>query len=423
MNIGKRLAQVSPSIIRHFTANNMVPYERMLKEIRARGDIWMTSQGEYMGWWLKRDNAALRITVSEGQVHVCTELENAVIEQVSGEFLDTDIINCPSSDYCGEVWITIDRRIERKDLLIEILKREGILNYRIADDGDFCLSDAELGEKLAEIEASAIKRKGKFWEADIADIRQLVADKLATRSLPLLRVWYHPRIDGVVMQAVFSPRYDVDRAITNMAHIRALENKYNVNSTLYIRAFCPFYTDEAVAELAASSWCSELVVHGEFVTYARKYGSEAKAAVAERQHLIAVTGHPILGVGMHGGELTNNRTENTNSAVQDAGFLYDTTPRPAKDFLPSRKLIDGKLSDAFTLSHALGDIEIEANRNYGRAFYDRTMAKMDEIYEKNGVFVLMLHPVYFGFFTYLSRLRNWSPLLKFSMGYIKTMLS
>jgi hypothetical protein len=186
---------------------------------------------------------------------------------------------------------------------------------------------------------------------------------------------------------------------------------------LYLRAFCPFYTDRAIKELAAQPWCSEIALHGEFVTNARKYGDELKAAEAEKMHLEKLTGRPVLGVAMHGGELTNNRSEQTEDAIQQADLLYDTTPRISRYFFPFRKFVNGRLSKAYSLSHALSDVNIPADGDYGRVFHEKAITKMDEIYAQNGIFVLLLHPEYFGFFEYLAQPKNWAPFFGFFWRY------
>ncbi|HXV98700.1 MAG TPA: hypothetical protein VEC93_09765, partial [Anaerolineae bacterium] len=188
------------------------------------------------------------------------------------------------------------------------------------------------------------------------------------------------------------------------------------------RSFCPFYGDGQVEELAAKPWCSEIALHGEFVTNARRYGDEFKAAAAEVVHLERLTGRPILGVGMHGGELAYNRSEQTDEVMQQAGLLYDTTPRPGRYYFPFKKMVKGQLGQSYCLAHASSDVDVPANQEYGRVFYERTMAKMNEIKAQNGVFVLMLHPEYFGFFAYLFRPVNWPPLFKFSAGFFKQSL-
>jgi len=45
----------------------------------------------------------------------------------------------------------------------------------------------------------------------------------------------------------------------------------------------------------------------------------------------------------------------------------------------------------------LVSIKVPPGRNYPRDFYKMTMEKMDRVYEQNGIFVLLLHPEYFGF--------------------------
>jgi hypothetical protein len=412
-----KLGQVARSIKKHIVMKNYRPYERILRHIRARGDIWMVSQGEYMTWWVRREDATLKITVSDGTCQVYTSLEGAVIEKFRGEFLDSSTLPIAGSAFSGEVWITIDAGLERKELLIELLRREGILNFRVARQGEIFLSQAEMGPILDTAHANLCQR-GRSFESDASAVRQIVIDKLAVHGLPLLRIWYHPRVDGVVTKAVFSPRYDVDRAITNLARIRALENRYSVSSTLYIRAFCPFYSDRDTGELPGMPWCSEIGLHGEFVTHARRYGGEFKAAVAEKEHLERVIGRPVLGVCMHGGERSANINDNTPHVVDEADFLYDTTSG-MHYYFPFKRAVNARLSQSYCLVHALSDIEVPADRRYSQALYEEAVAKMDEIYQQHGIFVMTLHPVYFGFFAYLLHPRNWTSLVKFSLRRFK----
>lgn len=421
MKLLQKLSQVKPAFVRHVASSNVEPYEQILKYVRTYDDVWIAAQGEYMAWWQQRENASLAITVFDGRCRVQTSLEHAVLEKFPGEFLKTYEVDCPETAFAGEVWITIDSALEHKEILIEILKREGILNYKIAERGPFMLCRQDVGELLAEIKDRVRERQGRLLEADVSTIRQVVLDKLAVQRLPLIRVWYHPRRNGRVIRMVFSARYDVDRAITNLGQIRALEQKYDAPSTLYMRSFCPFYSDQDVAYLAAQPWCSEIALHGEFVTNGRNhYGDEIKAAAAEKIHLEKVTDRPVLGVGMHGGELSGNVSPQTEQAMEQAGFLYDTTPRPRRYYFPYRPAVNGHLSTTYSFPHALSDVNISPGRRYGREFYEQARAKFDEIYEQNGIFVLMLHPVYFGFWAYLAKPRNWLPLLKFMMNYVKS---
>ena len=94
MNPKHKLLRIIPSITRHILLRNSRPYDQILRHLGAQGDIWIVPQGEYMAWWIKRENAPLEITVSKGKCHIVTPLENAVIEKFPGEFLDSPTIAC-----------------------------------------------------------------------------------------------------------------------------------------------------------------------------------------------------------------------------------------------------------------------------------------------------------------------------------------
>ena len=448
MGIGHKIAQVTPFFIRHVMAHNNGPYERLLQDLRARPDIWIASQGEYMAWWDQRDQAELTVTISGGQGRLTTSLDKAVIEKFPGTFLDQSVCHLPETPYSGQVWITIHADVEKQALLAELLKREGVFNFRVANEGDFVLSQAEVGQTLDEIHERMDLGRVKPLEPLVLKIRQLVLDKLAAHNLPLFRIWYHPRLNGQVMQAVFSARYDVDRAISNLPAIRALEEKYDVSSTLYIRAWCPFYSEQAVKELVSNPWCSEIALHGEFITHADQFGGEVAAAVGEKEYLEQLSARSVTGVAMHGGELTLNKSERTDEGTQAAQFLYDTTVGPTRYYFPFKKIVHGQISPVYNFPHAMSDVslfpfrpdKVTVNgkthrthslsktlgylneptvRQYGRLFYETAVQVMQTIYGQNGVFVLTMHPSYFGFFSYLTRPKNWPPLLKFSLGYLK----
>lgn len=424
IRIAKKVQSVQPALRRHLFGRNSRPYERILQHIRTQDDIWVTTQGDYIDWWREREAMQFTVRVEQGLCHLHTSSPSAIVEHFHAEsdereFLNRDRVPCPQSDYTGEIRLTIDRAIKHQAFLVELLRREGILNFQVGSEGDFFLSAAELDPLLEPAYARLIERKDQPAEQDVAAIREQVRAKLASRGVPLLRIWYHPRVNGRVPMAVFSPRYDVDRAISNMRSIRSLEQKYGVESTLYIRAFCPFYSDAAVTDLSAQPWCPELALHGEFVTNGRVYGGEHGAAIAERAHLEQITRRSIAGAGMHGGELTNNLTGATSEALAGAAIGYDTTPRPRPgNYLPYRRIIDGKFSNVFGLAHALSDINIEATGSYGERFYQETVTTMRQIRTANGVFVLMLHPEYFGFFSYLSKPSNLAALARYMTNYL-----
>ena len=416
------------SFRRHMNMQSYAPYEKLLRELRARGDIWMVSQGEYLEWWLRRESAGLQVVCAGGKVRAETDLEGAVIESClpngngSREFVESGAVAGDTDRPDGEIVVTVDEDLPRiqKDILVEALKQEGILNFQMGREGDIFLG-AELSPLLGEMEGKLDGVDGHLLLEDVARVRDRVVEQLG--KTPLVRVWYHPRIGREVMRAVFSPRFDVDRAITNLRRIRKLEQRYGVTSTLYVRAFCPFYSPRRVQSLGRKAWCSEIGLHGEFVTNADDHGDEIRAAAAERARVEALTGVPVRGVCMHGGEGMGRKkcTEHTTMATHRAGLLYDTTTaRPA--FFPSRRLVDGKLGSTYALGHTFCDIYAAPDARYAQELYDGSLEAMDRIYAKNGVFVLQLHPVYFGFLRYLFHPINWWPLGTFILRFAATKL-
>ena len=121
MKLRRTLLYTIPSIIRHLVSRNYQLYERILRHLSTREDIWIDPQGEYLSWWKERENSTVRVWVSEGNYHVHTSLENGVIERFPGEFLDSPTVSCEETEFSGEVWITLNNDLEKKDLLIEIL--------------------------------------------------------------------------------------------------------------------------------------------------------------------------------------------------------------------------------------------------------------------------------------------------------------
>lgn len=415
-----KLWQIRGALIRHLLMQNNRPYEQVLSRFRRQGDIWLVSQGEVLQWWQAREQATFRVRVADGLCYPELSLENGVIEKYPGEFLAAEPVACESALMTGEVTIGIDPDLAHREILIELLKREGMLNYKLSVKEPVGLTVANIGPLLKRIEAK-LRERGRYFEEDVAELRQVIVQNLAEQGLPLLRVWYYPKLNGTVMRAVFSPRYDVDRAITNLKSIRELELRYGVSSTLYLRVFGPFYGEQAIKQLAGQPWCSEIGLHGEFVTTAQRTSDELSAAITEKTRLEQWIGRPVWGVCMHGGELTSNTTGATSAVVEAAGLLYDTTQN-MHYYFPFKKLIDGRLSRSYTLVHPTGDIKLPITRHYHQLFYQTVVSKMDEIYQQNGIFVLMLHPVYFGFLQYLLTPVNWKYLLRFARAYLSRSL-
>lgn len=406
---------------RILSMRNYVPYERVLSTVSSRGDIWMVSQGEYLRWWKRRANGLLRLLVSNGECRLETDLVDAVFERFPGEFFSSANITCPDSDFDGEIQLTIDESLSRKHLLMEALRQEGILNFRVGTGGEFFLSH-EMDSIVADMEASLKERDMKRFRESVYIVRQAVIDLLARHNLPLVRVWYHPIINGKVIQAVLSVRYDVDRAVTNLPMIWGLERKYAATSTAHLRAFGPFYGQREIQVLANLPQRTELALHGEFISNAARYGGQLPAALAEKEHLERITGTRVQGVSIHGGELVCNRTKATWDVIESAGFLYDVSLGRVPYYFPFRRLAqDGQLEKTYRLHVNFADIRIPYE-NYVENFYNEAMRQVKLASRQNGILVMMMHPQYFGFFAYLLKPTNLVNFLRFLPRYLVRVL-
>jgi hypothetical protein len=272
------------------------------------------------------------------------------------------------------------------------------------------------------METSLRKRDMGEFDRCVCRVRQAVIDLLAQRNLPLIRVWYHPLVNGKIVRAVISVRYDVDRAITNMPMIWSLEQKYDATSTAHLRAFGVFYGRREIRAIASLPQCTEVALHGEFIGNAARHGGQLPAALAEKERLEQIIGVPIQGVSMHGGELVCNRTNATWDVIESAGFLYDVSLGRVPYYFPFRRLAqDGRLEKTYRLHVNFADIRI-SYENYAENFYSAAMRQVELASRQNGVLVMMMHPQYFGFFAYLFRPANLINFVEFFPKYILRVL-
>lgn len=409
------------AIERYTKIRSYHPYQRVLQSVRARGDIWMASQGEYANWWARRHNASLDISVSESKCIISSDLENTVFVRHPDEFLTSPAVDCPNSSFSGDLYFVVDASLPRKHLLIEALQREGIMNLTLGQQGEFFLSH-ELDGILEKMEKHLRRQELAEYDETIIAIRDMVCARLADRGLPLIRIWYNPCIDGKVMKGVFSPRHDVERALTNVPRIVKLEQEYGAGSTLYIRVFQPFYSDKEISELTSLPDPVEIALHAEFYAHAGDHGSEEAAAKGDREHLASVVGRPVAGVSNHGGELVENYTPSYWGAVEDAGFLWTISQRAFPYYLPYRWLTnDGRLSDTYCICYQFRDIGIPYE-NFEEAFYQQALKDLDQAVAHGGALVLMFHPGFFGFFSYLLTPKNFARLARFMPTYAGRLL-
>ena len=261
------------AIIRTKNIQSFAPYERFLQTISEQGDTWMVSQGTYILWWQKRASSKFEIAISGGMCHITTGLNEAVIEKYPNEFFVSPnlVVPCPDSNFEGQLLLTIDQDLNHKELFKEVLRQEGMLNFTEGSEGEFFFSN-EAAPILKEMSLYMKQgQMGRFHQA-VLKIRQLISDRLAQKGLPLVRVWYHPRVNNKLIKTVVSARYDVDRAITNMPKIWDLEHNYQASSTAHLRPFGPFYSRAKIKKIIQHPTCPEIALHGEFVGHAARFG-------------------------------------------------------------------------------------------------------------------------------------------------------
>lgn len=290
------------AIRRAYYIRTHAPYEKFLRSVSQQDDAWVVSQGKYILWWQQRASSDFRISLSNGTCHVTTSLSNGIIEVFPNEFYSAQRLTFPypHSSVDGPVIITIDEKLKQKDMLKEALQREGILNYMEGSTGELFLSTEV--QPILEDMASSLRRSDlECFHQCIVKVRQLIIERLGQKGLPLIRIWYHPHIDGKIVKMVISPRYDVERAITNMPRIWELEHIYNASSTVHLRPYCPFYSQSKIREITKHTACPEIALHAEFVGHASRFGGVLEAAIAEKKKLEEIIGHEVLGLSLHGG--------------------------------------------------------------------------------------------------------------------------
>ncbi|HNT76264.1 MAG TPA: hypothetical protein PKH77_14715 [Anaerolineae bacterium] len=411
-------------LTRSLKIQSYAPYERFLQALAKHEDVWVTALGPYLAWWRQRATSKLRIALSAGVLQAETDLPDAVMEICPGQWQAATALTlpCPESDFSGEVWIAIDPALELKHLLKEALEREGILNYVEADSGPFLLS-GEVAPTLERMARALRETHLDEYHQCILDIRQIVAERLAQHQLPLVRLWYYPCVAGKTIKTVVSARYDVDRALTNMPKIWALEHKYGASSTAHMRPFGPFYSQRTIARIARHPLCAEVAVHGEFVAHAPLFGGVPEAAAAERRQLAELTGREVSGMSLHGGELIENNTPEALRAAVTAGFSYDVSMPPASYYFPYRlESQPGTLEDVYRVRFGFGDIMVRDYEHYGEVFYRDLMRVFETIHDHHGVFIVLLHPIYFGLGSYLLNGGNLLRLLRFVPTYFRRLL-
>ena len=108
--------------------------------------------------------------------------------------------------------------------------------------------------------------------------------------------------------------------------------------------------------------------------------------------------------------------------VPRAGFLYNASMGAAAYYFPYRlQKEDNSFEPSYRMHANFGDIRIPYTEQYAEDFYNEAIKQVKIASEYNGILVMMLHPIYFGFLAYLLKPVNLAKFLLFLPTYLASL--
>jgi len=391
------------TILRHRYVKNRPAYESFLEHMDAYGDVWKVPQREVATWWEARQAAVLELRVTaSGNTGISCSLKDSVVE-IDGKELRIPPfeISIPCSLERGEIGITFDCETRHVDFLREVLGHLGYGHLTQAHPpGKADIGRDMLTPVLQKLRETALLH-WNYSDEDIAALRGLVRRAHHERGIPELRLWTLPHRGRHPYRVCVSSRFDVDKAIINMPLINELEAKHGLRSTAYLRPMGLFYGSRDIRRFRSRAGGNEIALHGEFVTSARqRFGDEFQAAIGEKKRLEWMIGQEVAGVCMHGGELSHNFSQNTRAAIEAAQFKYETMYRN-NYYLPLHLPIDGGVMRTLSIGQHFADLNVTPDRDFAEELLKTFIDRFSKAAAVGGVFVPVLHPLYFDAFHYL----------------------
>jgi len=388
------LAMIKRAIARHRFMKDAPAYREFLEEVRADGDVWCVPQREIASWWEQRQEASLTLD-AEGRLD--THLENAVVE------VDRTELRIPpfplDSTSPDQGLPTLGTEFS-DPFAREVISHLGYGHMLGSPENDPSLESRAARIQLEELRRSAEKHQ-RFDEKALDRLRNLLREAHRVKGLPELRIWTLPHRDGRPYRAAVSTRYDVDKAIVNLPAIHALEETFGLRSTVYLRPMGLFYGNREIRNYVAKMRGHEVALHGEFVTTAQsRFGTEEAAAIEEKRTLAELVGAEVEGVCMHGGELRTNTTPRTRDAVEAAGYRYETMYRNGY-YLPLHLPTTKGVRRTLSIGQHFADISAAGDRSFPVNLRDNFLTHFRAARAVGGVFVPVMHPLYFGIARYL----------------------
>jgi hypothetical protein len=416
MNVG----MLRRAIARHRHTKDRPAYERFLNEATAHANVWKAPQREIAAWWESRQTAMLELEVtSPGTLSISCALARAAVEIDGSEIIAAPFARAIAGSIpIGRISITYRCAEPLGGFAREMLGHLGFGHLRPADDSQ----TADLGADIIDPILCKLRETAlKHWAYDPSDrqaLRGAIAEAHHRRGMPEFRIWTLPQRDTRPYRVALSPRFDVDNAIVNMPLIHDIEARYGIRSTAYLRPMGIFYGGREIRDYKAQLGPNEIALHGEFVTTARaRFGDEMKAAAGEKARLEFYMGGDVEGVCMHGGELTYNYTEKTHTAIESAGFRYDTTYRNGY-YLPLH-LPDGNgVKRCLTIGQHWADLSIKPTPRFVEELCSALAERLARAEREGGVFVPVFHPLYFDIGNYLRYPENVARLAAFIPRYL-----
>ncbi len=400
---------VKRQIMRHMYARPRPPYERFLEHIHSRGDVWMVPQREVASWWEARQSSEIVLTpAAGGAIGVSCELNRSVVEVDGAELkIPPFDIPAPAGARAPGACITFKCHARLERFALEVFGHFGYGHVKLAGAADRPDIPAEALDPVLDRLRDMALAHWNYKDEDVEAFRSLARGAHRARGLPELRIWPLPHYRGRPYRVCVSTRYDVDRAIVNMAAIHRLEEKYGMRSTVYVRPMGYFYGAREIRSYHQKhAGENEIALHAEFVATAREhFGDEFTSAKEEKRLLEEIIGQEVPGVCMHGGELYNNMTENTGPAIDAAGFKYETIYQN-QYHLPLHLPNDGGVYRTLSIGRNFMDLRIDPTRDFGAEMSRRLMQRLAEAEAVGGVFLVVLHPMFFDVGHYFSYPQN-----------------
>ena len=392
------LSMVRRAIHRHRYMHDEPAYRALLEHARHAGSVWMVSQEQVAKWWRLRNDSRLELAISSpGRLTVSCPLEGTVLQLDSGDLHPLPHTLDVSVDARPEIHLGSPRSAPLASFLAEVLRHLGYGHLRLDPPGT---ATDEMTECLSALLDHALQHQ-RYDPESLTCLRKHIRQAHVAASLPDLRLWNWPHRDGLPYRAALSVRYDVDKAIVNLPRIHRLEAGFGLTSTVYLRPVGYFYGDREIREYRAMGFPHEIALHGEFETTSKsRHISPLQAARYEKSRLEQLIDGEVSGVCMHGGELHSNTTAETKDIVESAGFDYDTLFRNRYYlplFIPTQQGTRGTLS----IGQHFADISVPGSRTFSDDLAHAFEKHFDTAFSEGGIFVPVMHPLYFGVLDYL----------------------